>query len=142
MKIIALYGRSECGKSETLGIHLRALAREKAGVVNKETIWKDTRECITFGDKIIDICPPGDTEAIVLENITFFKSHPFDVAYTATRSWGKGCRALDKYASEIGAELSWIKKPYNDDLDKKGQSEENKALGEKLFKLWAVNDKL
>lgn len=133
MKIIALYGRCECGKSETLGIHLRAIAREKAGVVNKDTIWKDTRESISRGDIIIDICPPGDTEAIVLDNIAFFESHPFNVAYTATRSWGKGCRALEKYANKIGAEFVWIKKPYNDDLDSEGQTKENRKLAETLI---------
>ena len=138
MKIIALYGRGECGKSETLGIHLRALIHEKAGIANKETIWKDTRECITLGNIIIDICPPGDSESIVLDNVAFFESHPFNVAYTATRSWGKGRQALEKYANKIGAELVWIKKPYNDDLDEIGQSEANKALAAQLFEFYAT----
>lgn len=133
MKIIALYGRGECGKSETLGIHLRALVHEKAGIVKEEKIWKDTRECIILGDIVIDICPPGDTEAIVLDNIAFFESHPFTVAYTATRSWGRGCRALENFANEIGAELVWIKKSYNNDFDREGQTSENQKLAEKLF---------
>ena len=138
MKIIALYGRGECGKSETLGIHLRSLIHEKAGIANNETIWKDTRECNTLGDTIIDICPPGDSEAIILDNIAFFESHPFTAAYTETRSRGKGRQALEKYANKIGAELVWIKKPYNDDLGEIGQSEANKALAAQLFEFYAT----
>ena len=138
MKIIALFGRGKCGKSETLGIYLRAIAYEKANIINKKTIGKDTRECIVTSDITIDICPPGDNEAIVLDNISFFESNPFDIAYTATRCWGKGCEALDRYAKQIGAELIWIKKPYNDELDEGGQSEANKTLAKELFELCAT----
>lgn len=132
MKIIAIKGRGNCGKSETLGIHLRRILKERSGVPHKEC-WKDTRESIDVNGKVIDICPPGDTEQIVRDNIAFFEAHPCDIAFTATRSRGRGCRALDGYANETGAELIWIRKEYNDDLDKEGQKAANKALAEKLY---------
>lgn len=133
MKVIALFGRAECGKSETLGIHLRKLVHDKAGVVYDPGVWKDTRESISHGDKVIDICPSGDTESIVLKNVEFFDEHPFDVAFCATRSWGKGRRALEQYVARIGADLVWIKKPYNDDLDAREQLVANQKLAKELF---------
>ena len=132
MKIVALYGRGECGKSETLGIYLRRFVRERAGLVS-EDIWKDTRESIPLGNIVINICPPGDTKKIVLENIAFFEAHPFDVAFCATRSWGEGCNALEGYAARVGADLVWIKKPYNDNLDRQGQSAANELLAKDLI---------
>jgi len=104
MKIIAIKGRGNCGKSETLGIHLRRILKERSGVPHKEC-WKDTRESIETNGKVIDICPPGDNLNEVEANISFIEKHPCDIAFTATRSRGRGCRALDGYANETGAEL-------------------------------------
>ena len=134
MKIIALKGRSNCGKSETLGVHLRRILKESNCISYKEC-WKDTRESIQVNGKVIDICPPGDTEEFVRDNIAFFEEHPCDVAFTATRSRGRGCWAVEEYAKEKGAELVWIEKEYNNDLNKEGQLKANKELTEKLFKM-------
>ena len=75
--------------------------------VEKSERWKikDNRDCISYKGKTIDICPPGDFEDTVRDNIAFIEEHPCDVAFTATRSRGHGCLALDYYAEEIGAEL-------------------------------------
>lgn len=137
MKIIGLYGRGECGKSETLGIYLRSLvygvdlskAEERFGS------HKDMLESINRNGTIVDICPPGDTKKIVDKNIDFIKQNPCDIVFTATRTRGDGCEALKDYAQSINAELVWIKKVYNDELDTIGQKEANKRLAEKLFKM-------
>ena len=135
MKIIALKGRHDCGKSETLGIHLRELLTGRP--VDQSEWWKvkDKRESIAYEEKMIDLCPPGDTEDIVLANIAFFEAHPCEVAFTATRTRGKGCNALEKFAKKAGAKLVWIWKDYNDDLDKVGQTEANKTLAQELFEM-------
>lgn len=135
MKIIALKGRHDCGKSETIGIHLRELL---TGIHVERSEWwkiKDNRDSILYKGKTIDICPPGDSEDIVCNNIAFIEEHPCDVAFTATRSRGRGCWALDDFAKEIGAELNRIKKSYNDDLNKEEQTAMNKALAENLLKM-------
>lgn len=135
MKIIALKGRGNCGKSETLGIHLRGML---TGVTFPKGEWwkhKDKRECVTYGGKVIDICPPGDTKEIVEANIAFIEKHPCDVAFTATRSRGRGCWALGDYAKKVDAELKWVWKEYNDELGDDGQTEENRMLAEKLLKM-------
>lgn len=134
MKIIAIKGRGNCGKSETLGIHLRRILKERSGIPHKEC-WKDTRESIDVNGKVIDICPPGDNSNEVEANISFIEKHPCDVVFTATRSRGRGCWAIDDYAREEGAELIWIKKEYNNDLDEVGQTKANKELAEKLLEM-------
>lgn len=135
MKIIVIKGRGNCGKSETLGVHLRGMLHEMMSSPLERTFGKDSRETIILKNKVIDICPPGDTEQIVRDNITFFEAHPCDIAFTATRSRGRGCWALEEYANQVGAELVWIQKGYNDNLNKQGQAEMNSTLAEKLLKM-------
>lgn len=134
MKIIAIKGRGNCGKSETLGIHLRRILKERSGVPHKEC-WKDTRESIDVNGKVIDICPPGDNVDEVKANISFIEKHPCDIVFTTTRSRGRGCWAIDDYSREKGAEHIWIKKEYNNDLDNEGQVKANKELAEELLKM-------
>ena len=137
MKIIGLYGRGQCGKSETLGIFLRSLVYgvNIFDAEGKFDIDKDLRESINCNDTIVDICPPGDTLKIVECNIEFIKQNPCDIVFTATRTKGWGREALKNYAKSINAELVWVKKVYNDDLDTIGQKEANKRLAEKLFEM-------
>lgn len=135
MKIIALYGKGNCGKSETLGVHLRNYFHSQMNPAPVGILKKDERESLTFEGKVIDICPPGDNETIVLDNIAFIKANTCDVAFTATRSRGKGCVALKKYADHCGAELIWVKKPYNDDLSIEGQYKANKTFALELIKM-------
>lgn len=135
MRIVGLYGRGDCGKSETLGIYLRSMVHG-IDLSKAEGIFggnKDLRESINSNGAIVDICPSGDTEKIVKDNIDFIKQNPCDIVFTATRSWGKGCEALKTYAKSIKAELVWIKKVYNDDLESDGQKEANKKFAENLF---------
>lgn len=84
---------------------------------------------------VVDICPPGDTDDIVKANIQFVKQNPCDILFTATRTKGRGREALGNYAKSINAELVWIKKDYNDDLDAIGRKETNKRQAEKLFEM-------
>lgn len=133
MKIIALKGRRECGKSETIGIHLRALL---TGIEYPREEWnrrKDIRECVLYKGKVVDICPPGDNADIVEANIAFIKENPCDVVFTATRTRGGSWDTLWDYAKIVGAGLIEEWKHYDDDLDKEGQTEENRKLAKRLF---------
>ena len=134
MKIIAIKGRGYCGKSETLGIHLRRILKERNGIPYKEC-WKDTRESIVVNGKVIDICPPGDNADEVKANISFVEKHPCDVVFTATRTRGGSWNTLKEYVTEKHAELIEIWKEYNDDLDEDGQAKANKILAEELLKM-------
>lgn len=133
MKIIAIKGRGCCGKSETLGIHLRRILKERSGIPYQEC-WKDTRESIKTNDKVIDICPPGDNVDEVIANISFIEKHPCDVVFTATRTRGGSWNTLKEYAARRSAELIEVWKHYDDNLDKEGQTKANKKLAEELLK--------
>lgn len=135
MKIIALKGRGECGKSETIGVHLRAVLTGKEYPRNEWNRRKDVRECISYVDKLIDICPPGDNADIVEANIAFIKEHPCDVVFTATRTRGGSWDTLLEFTKKDGTELIEEWKHYDDALDKEGQTEENRKLAKKLLKM-------
>jgi len=112
MRIIGLFGRGQCGKSETLGVYLRSLVHGDplANAEEKYGQQKDQRELIELDGKDVVICPPGDTKDIVL-----------------------GREALEAYARSVKAELFWIKKEYNDDLNKNGQKNANLKQAKSLF---------
>lgn len=135
MRIIGLFGRGQCGKSETLGVYLRSLVHGDplANAEEKYGQQKDQRELIELDGKDVVICPPSDTKDIVLTNIDFIKKHPCDIVFTATRTKGWGREALEAYARSVKAELSWIKKEYNDDLNKNGQKNANLKQAKSLF---------
>ena len=131
MKIIALKGRGKCGKSETLGIHLRRILNEEIGIPYEEC-RPDAREQIKVNGKVVDICPPGEKE--VNDNIAFVEKHPCDVLFTATRTRGGSRNALKAYAARKSVELIEVWKHYNDDLDIEGQTEKNRETAEELLK--------
>lgn len=134
MKIIALKGRGKCGKSETLGIHLRSMLKEKNGIPYEEC-RKDAREQIVVNSKVVDICPPGDNENEVIKNIAFVEEHPCDVLFTATRTRGGSRNTLKDYAEGKSAELKEVWKHYDDDLDIVGQTDKNRETAEGLLKM-------
>jgi hypothetical protein len=133
MKIIVLKGRGECGKSETIGIHLRELLTGMS--IPREKWWrvKDHRECIKYGDKIIVLCPPGDNEEIVEKNTRFINANPCDVVFTTSRTRGGSWNVIKNYANQKDAELIEVWKHYDDDLNSGGQTKENQKLAEKLW---------
>lgn len=134
MRIIALKGRGKCGKSETLGIHLRRILKERNGIPYEEC-RPDARELIKVNGKVVDICPPGDNADEVIRNIAFVEEHPCDVLFTATRTRGGSRNTLKDYATGKGAELIEVWKHYDDDLDIEGQAEKNREAAERLLKM-------
>ena len=133
MKIIVLKGRGECGKSETIGIHLRELLTGKSIPKNEWPRVKDHRECVMYSKKSIDLCPPGDNDEIAEKNTEFIDAHPCDVVVTASRTRGGSWKGIRDYAKDKGAELIEVWKHYDDNLDREGQTKENRRLAEKLL---------
>ena len=133
MKIIVLKGRGECGKSETIGIHLRGLLTGKSIPKNEWSRVKDHRECVKYGEKVIDLCPPGDNYDIAKKNTEFIDAHPCDVVFTASRTKGGSWNKIKDYAKQKGAEVIEVWKHYDDELDREGQTKENWKLAEKLL---------
>lgn len=134
MKIIGLYGRGGCGKSETLN-RLKDLLRDAGKSVSSEPhSWSEDPEAFEFKGKTICVAPAGDTSEIVKANCKYFESKRCDVAVSATRTkWGS-VEALEDYAKRKKTEIEWVEKSYEYDLDKDVQTFCNKETSLLLFK--------
>ena len=139
MTIISLYGRGNCGKSDTLGLHLRTMILcalqmppMAESISNKD---KDARAIYDVGGRRVALCPEGDAEWIVATNIRYMEQHPCDVVFTSTRTRGAGRDRLVAYACQAGIPLTELAKSYNDNLNRSGQSEANRQLAEQLFRM-------
>ena len=137
MKIISLYGRGNCGKSDTLGLHLRSMILRALQmppmaepIRNKD---KDARAVYDVGGWRVVLCPEGDAEWIVEKNIHYLEQHPSDIVFTSTRTRGVGRERLVAYARQACIPLTEMAKPYNDGLNPSDQSEANCQLAELLF---------
>lgn len=92
MKIIGLYGHSNCGKTQTLNF-LREMLRQNGESLSKNAPHQgDTPETFLYHGLIVCVAPGGDNEDVVRANVRYFKSKNCDVAITATRCKGGSVR--------------------------------------------------
>lgn len=135
MRIIALYGHGNCGKSKTLN-YLRELLRTAGKAISVNAPHKgDVPESFLYRDKIICIAPGGDTGDIIKRNIAYFKSKNCDVAITASRSRGYGPLELAKFAKSIGVDIEWYAKSCEYNLSESTHSICNNETAQFLFSL-------
>ena len=104
-KIIVLYGRGNLGKTRTLRMVIDKLNHESISYAtcDIQTICHHNAQTIAIATK-------GDNAAELRANVSYFKSHPCDIAITAARSRGGTHDVIKAYAQEIGAEVVWIYK--------------------------------
>ena len=107
-KIIALYRRSETGKTSTLNLLIELLDKNKK--IEKERLIEDRRVSISYGSKKIAVTTWGDNGFELKENIKFFEKENCDILVTATRTRGETTEILTDYAKEIDTEIIWIEK--------------------------------
>ncbi|MBO6252124.1 MAG: hypothetical protein J6O49_00530 [Bacteroidaceae bacterium] len=134
MRIIGLYGHSNCGKSETLNA-LKELLREKGNSISsKSHPWCEMLETFEYKGLVACVAPGGDDKAKLQENIRYFKAKKCNVAITATRCKGGSVEELQKYAKEVGVEIEWVQKSYEYNLSKETQAQCNRETAEVLMK--------
>lgn len=104
-KIIVLYGRGNLGKTRTLRMVIDKLNGES--ISNAKY---DTQTICHYNDKTIAVATKGDNAAELCANVSYFNSHPCDIAITAARSRGGTHDVIKSYAQETGAEVVWIYK--------------------------------
>lgn len=104
-KIIVLYGRGNLGKTRTLRMVIDKLNHESISYAtcDIQTICHHNAQTIAVATK-------GDNAAELRANVSYFKSHPCDIAITAARSRGGTHDVIKSYAQETGAEVVWIYK--------------------------------
>lgn len=104
-KIIVLCGRGNLGKTRTLRMVIDILNGEPISYTTS-----DTQAICHYNDLTIAVATKGDNAAELRANVSYFKSHPCDIAITAARSRGGTHDVIKSYAQETGAEVVWIYK--------------------------------
>lgn len=133
MRVIGLYGHSNCGKSATLNI-LKELLREAGRSVSSEPHpGGDVPETFEYKGLKVCVAPGGDNKEVIRGNVRYFKSKSCDVAFSATRCKGGSVLELQKYANEMDAKIEWIPKSYEYNLSKTTQLHCNQETAEVLL---------
>ena len=104
-KIIVLCGRGNLGKTRTLRMVVDRLNHEPISYATC-----DLQTICRHNDKTIAVATKGDNAAELRANVSYFKSHPCDIAITAARSRGGTHDVTKSFAQETGAEVVWIYK--------------------------------
>lgn len=113
-----MYGRGEIGKTRTLRMVLDLI-----NGVDFSYAIDDIRATCTYNNQVVDITTWGDNRDELLNNVSYFKENPCDIAITAARKFGSTHEIIRNFAAETGAEIVWVyKRP---------------ELGDE----WAINEK-
>ena len=115
-KIFGLWGTENRGKTTTLNILVDLLSH----VSDTYDIHKtyDTKSCFLINGIKIGVCTPGDNQIEIKENIKFFTENECEIIVTATRTKGGSVDELALFKNEHNAELIWIEKKDNPNLNK------------------------
>ena len=133
MRIIGLYGHSNCGKSASL-TNLKELLHV-AGRSLSAHPHPNSEMPETFAYKGLTVCvaPGGDNREILQSNIRYFKAKQCDVAISATRSKGASVDELNKFAASEGVRVEWIAKSYEYNLSTATQQMCNHETADVIF---------
>ena len=134
MRIIGLYGHSNCGKSETLNELKELLRASGKSVSTKPHPWSDMPETFEYNGLVVCLAPGGDSWEIVEGNCRYFKQKGCDVAISATRTKGGSADALNEFADSEGVKVEWIAKSYEYNLSEETQRMCNKEMAEVIMK--------
>lgn len=135
MRIIALYGHANCGKSATLNMLKELLRCAGKSISTVPHPNSDTPETFEYNGLIVSVAPGGDTRAIVESNCRYFKSKNCDVAISATRTSGGSVEALQHIEQEKQTKIEWIRKSYEYNLSETTQALCNRETARYLLGL-------
>ena len=96
MKVIALFGIKDTGKTTTLNLLNNLINPD-----NPITDGKDHRRTFTYKGKTISITTPGDNETEIKKNIQYAQDENCDILVTASRTKGYGRKLLREQFKDI-----------------------------------------
>ncbi len=134
-RIIALYGHANCGKTATLN-YLREMIRANGGVSlsSNPPYSEDKPETFSYKDMTICVCPGGDNEFAIQQNLDYSKEKKADIIITASRCRGAGPDLLYQAAQEAGiGEPEWYRKSYENKLSPATQDSCNREYAKVIF---------
>ena len=133
MRLIALYGHSNCGKSNTLNRLKEMLRVDGKSLSSSPHPWCENPETFEYNGQIICVAPAGDSSDIINANLRYFDSKKCDVAITGSRSKGGTIKALVTYATKQGVSIEWVPKSYEHALSKSTQELCNQETAQIIF---------
>lgn len=133
MRIIALYGHADCGKSNTLNRLKMMLRLAGISISTRPHPWCEQPETFLFKGIVVCVAPAGDDMNAISRNIRYFDSKNCDVAITASRSKGVTIRLLNDFASNIGTSIEWVQKSYEYCLSDSTQGLCNQEMAQYIF---------
>ena len=132
---MALFGHSNCGRSETLN-ELKELLRAAGKSMSlAEHPYCELPETFEYKGMIVCVAPGGDSREVVGANCRYFKTKGCDVAISATRTKGGPVDALNEYTEREGVTVEWVAKSYEYNLSRETQTLCNRETAEVLFKM-------
>lgn len=123
MKVIALFGIKDTGKTTTLNLLYNLI-----NPYNPITDGKDHRRDFTYKGKKIFIATPGDNEAEIDENIKRARKANCDILVTASRTKGYGWELLRREFKDIRFIKKKVADQQEQDLANKTQASDLQAI--------------
>lgn len=111
MKIIALFGPQNVGKSATL-LELINVISNSGGSVAVPTFNPSWGTLLNYNGQLIGITTDGDSGQILQNNCKFFINNKCDIMITATRTRGATVDEVFSLSKTLPAELIWAAKSY------------------------------
>lgn len=111
MKVIALYGHADCGKTETLTKLINLIIKANPnGIKTSNVNGADSQFVLSYQNKTICIGTAGDYPDNIKANFNFAIAGQADILVTASRSRGATCEKIKEMAGKCAAPIEWYKK--------------------------------
>ncbi len=132
MRVIALYGRGNIGKTRCLGHLINLIYRETEGC-NCLFEGKDKRITLDFLGKRISICTWGDNGYEEQLNLDWIRKDKPDIAILATRTKGETVKMVERFCENNHYQLKWVEKYVASFDELSGQEYLNNLQAEQLL---------
>ena len=109
MKLIALFGRGNTGKTRCLGHLINLMHRELFGY-DYLIEGQDGRLFFDFHGHRITVCTWGDTYDEEQYNLDYIRQYNPDIAFVATRTKGWTVERVENFCTENNIEPRWVEK--------------------------------
>lgn len=132
MRIIALFGRGNIGKTRCLGHLINLIHRETKGY-NCLFEGQDMRITLEYLGQRVTICTWGDNGKEEQLNLDRIKQDNPDIAIVSTRTKGETVTMVERFCKQNNCRLKWVEKYVANFDDISGQEYINNLQAEQIF---------